>query len=168
MTKLGPTDLLAIGEVAERTGVAVSALHFYEREGLIASVRTAGNQRRYSRHVLRRVAIIRVAGRMGVPLAEVAAEFARLPADRMPSKRDWERISSHWRGKLEARRLEIERMERELTGCIGCGCLSLGTCRVFNPDDTLSADGPGPRLLPKIDPAAIDPAETAERPRNPD
>ncbi|MBS3182258.1 redox-sensitive transcriptional activator SoxR [Leucobacter manosquensis] len=156
-----PTDLLSVGEVAARTGVAVSALHFYEREGLISSVRTAGNQRRYARHVLRRIAIIRVAARMGVPLAEVAEELASLPADRMPSRRDWERISEHWRGKLEARRLEIERMERELTGCIGCGCLSLGTCRVFNPGDALSVDGPGPRLLPEIDPKSLDPVAPA-------
>ncbi|WP_053388308.1 redox-sensitive transcriptional activator SoxR [Leucobacter japonicus] len=147
-----PTDLLTVGEVARRTGVAVSALHFYEREGLIASTRTAGNQRRYARHVLRRVSIIRLAARMGIPLSEVAAEFARLPDDRMPSKRDWERISAHWRGRLEARRREIERMERELTGCIGCGCLSLRTCRVFNPEDALGAEGAGPRLLPEIDP----------------
>ena len=156
MARRAPTDQLSVGEVARRTGVTVSALHFYERAGLISSLRTAGNQRRYARHVLRRVAIIRVAGRMGVPLAEVAAEFARLPSDRMPSKRDWERISAHWRGRLEARKLEIERMERELTGCIGCGCLSLATCRVFNPEDELSAQGPGPRLLPEIDPDAIE------------
>lgn len=147
-----PTDLLTVGEVARRTGVAVSALHYYEREGLIASTRTTGNQRRYARHVLRRVSIIRLAARMGIPLSEVAAEFGRLPDDRMPSKRDWERISAHWRGRLKARRREIERMERELTGCIGCGCLSLRTCRVFNPEDALGAEGAGPRLLPEIDP----------------
>lgn len=145
-----PTDLLTAGEVARRTGVAISALHFYEREGLISASRTAGNQRRYARHVLRRVSIIQVAKRMGIPLTEVADEFARLPADRMPSTRDWERISRHWRGRLEARRRELERMERELTGCIGCGCLSLSTCRVFNPGDSLAADGPGPRRLPEI------------------
>ena len=93
-----------------------------------------------------------IAKRMGIPLTEVADEFDRLPADRMPSARDWERISRHWRGRLEARRLELERMERELTGCIGCGCLSLSTCRVFNPGDALAADGPGPRRLPEIPP----------------
>ncbi|MFP3395842.1 redox-sensitive transcriptional activator SoxR [Brevibacterium sp. H602] len=148
--KPSPTDILSVGDVAARTGVAVSALHFYERQGLIASVRTAGGQRRYARHVLRRVSVIQVAKRMGIPLAEVAEVFEDLPADRMPGKTDWRRISERWRGKLEARRKEIERMESELVECIGCGCVSLRSCRVLNPDDALGSNGSGPRLLPEF------------------
>lgn len=147
-----PTDLLSVGEVSRRTGVAVSALHFYEREGLIASVRTPGGQRRYARHTIRRVSVIQVAKRMGIPLAEVAEVFSVLPVDRMPGKADWRRISERWRGRLEARRREIERMEHELVECIGCGCVSLRSCRVLNPCDELGGEGAGPRLLPEIDP----------------
>ncbi|ALJ20874.1 redox-sensitive transcriptional activator SoxR [Microbacterium sp. No. 7] len=145
-----PTDLLTVGEVSRRTGVAVSALHFYERQGLIASTRTTGGQRRYARHVIRRVSVIQVAKRMGISLAEVAEVFADLPQDRMPGKTDWRRISERWRGRLEARRKEIERMEHELVECIGCGCVSLRSCRVLNPDDELGSAGAGPRLLPEI------------------
>ncbi|MGZ1492361.1 redox-sensitive transcriptional activator SoxR [Brevibacterium sediminis] len=148
--KPSPTDILSVGDVAARTGVAVSALHFYERQGLIASIRTAGGQRRYARHVLRRVSVIQVAKRMGIPLAEVAEVFEDLPADRMPGKTDWRRISERWRGKLEARRKEIERMASELVECIGCGCVSLRSCRVLNPDDALGSNGSGPRLLPEF------------------
>lgn len=149
-SKPSPTDLLTVGEVAARTGVAVSALHFYEREGLISSTRTSGGQRRYARHVIRRVSVIQVAKRMGIPLSEVAEVFSDLPDDRMPGKTDWRRISERWRGRLEARRREIERMESELVECIGCGCVSLRSCRVLNPDDELSSKGPGPSLLPEI------------------
>lgn len=148
--KPSPTDLLSVGDVAARTGVAVSALHFYERQGLIAAVRTPGGQRRYARHVIRRISVIQVAKRMGIPLAEVAEVFDDLPADRMPGKSDWRRISQRWRSKLEARRREIERMESELVECIGCGCVSLRSCRVLNPDDELGSDGSGPRLLPEF------------------
>ncbi|MFE7193573.1 redox-sensitive transcriptional activator SoxR [Kitasatospora sp. NPDC057541] len=143
-----PADLLTVGEVSRRAGVAASAVRFYEDQGLIASERTSGNQRRYHRHVLRRLSLILVAKRLGIPLAEVAEVFAGLPADRMPDKRDWERISRRWAALLAARRREIERLESELTGCIGCGCLSLRRCRVLNPRDALAADGPGPRRLP--------------------
>lgn len=149
--RLTPTDLLSVGEVSERTGVPASALHFYERLGLISAERTGGNQRRYRRYALRRISLIQVAKRMGIPLAEVAEVFEALPEDRMPAKRDWERISARWRKHLEARRLEIEQLERELTGCIGCGCLSLNRCRVINPGDELAQDGPGARKLPPLD-----------------
>ncbi|WP_084344448.1 redox-sensitive transcriptional activator SoxR [Microbacterium resistens] len=148
--KPSPTDLLTVGEVARRTGVAVSALHFYERAGLITSTRTSGGQRRYARHVIRRVSVIQVAKRMGIPLSEVAEVFADLPTDRMPGKTDWRHISERWRGRLEARRQEIERMESELVECIGCGCVSLRSCRVLNPDDELGSNGPGPQRLPEI------------------
>lgn len=142
-----PTELLTVGEVAHRAGMATSAVRFYEQQGLITSTRTAGNQRRYPRHVLRRISIIQAAQRFGVTLAEVATVLAGLPEDRMPSKADWTRISRRWHARLEARRREIEHLESELTGCIGCGCLSLATCRIVNPSDELSQHGPGPRRL---------------------
>lgn len=142
-----PTDMLTVGEVAQRAGIATSAVRFYEDQGLITSVRTLGNQRRYPRHVLRRISIIQAARRFGVTLAEVSAVFTDLPDNRMPSKADWNRISRHWHAQLQARRLEIEHLEAELTGCIGCGCLSLATCRIVNHDDELARQGPGPRRL---------------------
>lgn len=142
-----PIDMLTVGEVAHRSGIATSAVRFYEDQGLISSVRTAGNQRRYPRHVLRRISIILAARRFGITLAEVAEVFEGLPDNRMPSKRDWTRISRRWHAQLEARRREIEKLEDELTGCIGCGCLSLATCRIVNPEDELSELGPGPRRL---------------------
>jgi MerR family transcriptional regulator, redox-sensitive transcriptional activator SoxR len=147
-----PTELLTVGEVAQRVGMATSAIRFYEQQGLITSTRTQGNQRRYPRHVLRRISIIQAAQRFGVTLAEVATVLADLPEGRMPSKADWTRLSRRWHAQLEARRREIEHLESELTGCIGCGCLSLATCRIVNPDDALAHDGPGPRRL--INPAA--------------
>ncbi|MFH8617484.1 redox-sensitive transcriptional activator SoxR [Streptomyces sp. NPDC017979] len=138
---------MTVGEVARRAGVATSAVRFYEAQGLISAERTAGNQRRYRRHVLRRLSLVLTAKRLGIPLAELAEVFATLPEHRMPSKRDWERISRQWAAHLAARRREIERLERELTGCIGCGCLSLQRCRVLNPGDELAAQGAGPRRL---------------------
>ncbi|MFI1827421.1 redox-sensitive transcriptional activator SoxR [Streptomyces sp. NPDC020412] len=138
---------MTVGEVARRAGVATSAVRFYEAQGLISAERTAGNQRRYRRHVLRRLSLVLTAKRLGIPLAELAEVFAALPEHRMPSKRDWERISRRWAAHLAARRREIERLERELTGCIGCGCLSLQRCRVLNPGDELGALGSGPRRL---------------------
>lgn len=142
-----PTDLLTVGEVARRAGIATSAVRFYEDQGLISSVRTAGNQRRYPRYVLRRIGIITAARRFGIPLAEVAQVFDSLPENRMPGKTDWRRISKRWHERLEVRRRELERLEEELVGCIGCGCLSLNTCRVLNPDDQLSSEGTGARRL---------------------
>ena len=142
-----PPDLLTVGEVARRAGIATSAVRFYEDQGLISSVRTAGNQRRYPRYVLRRIGIITAARRFGIPLAEVAQVFDSLPENRMPGKTDWRRISKRWHERLEVRRRELERLEEELVGCIGCGCLSLNTCRVLNPDDQLSSEGPGARRL---------------------
>lgn len=144
-----PTDLLTIGEVALRAGIATSAVRFYEDRGLITSERTEGNQRRYRRHVLRRISVILAAKRMGIPLSEVAEVLASLPDERMPTKRDWQRISRRWAGLLEARRRAIEELEREITGCIGCGCLSLQRCRLLNPEDELGEQGPGPRRLPR-------------------
>jgi MerR family transcriptional regulator, redox-sensitive transcriptional activator SoxR len=138
---------LSPGEVARRAGVAVSALHFYEREGLIASVRTAGNQRRYHRDVLRRVAFIRVSQRVGISLAEIRAALEQLPEGRTPTKRDWTRLSRGWRQALDARIAQLVRLRGDLDGCIGCGCLSLKACTLFNPEDTLASHGPGPVRL---------------------
>ncbi|UFU06698.1 redox-sensitive transcriptional activator SoxR [Ruania halotolerans] len=144
---LEPDDLLAIGEVTRRTGVPASALHFYEQLGLIASTRTAGNQRRYRRHMLRRISLVVVAKRLGIPLSDVQEVFQGLPLDDPPSQRDWRRVAQVWRAELEARRTQLDRLQRELTGCIGCGCLSLKACRLLNPDDALGGDGPGPRRI---------------------
>jgi MerR family transcriptional regulator, redox-sensitive transcriptional activator SoxR len=138
---------LTVGEVAARSGVAVSALHFYERQGLITSRRTRGNQRRYRRDVLRRVAFIRVSQRVGVPLARIAEALRTLPDDRTPNVRDWERLSTAWRADLDARIEQLERLRDDLTDCIGCGCLSLSRCVLANPHDSLGDDGPGPRRL---------------------
>lgn len=143
----GAHRMLTVGELAERSGVAVSALHFYERKGLLASERTTGNQRRYRRDVLRRVAFIRVSQRVGIPLAQIRDALENLPAGRTPTKRDWERLSSLWREALDARIAALEHLRRDLTGCIGCGCLSLRTCTLQNPDDALgdTGTGTGPR-----------------------
>lgn len=141
------SELLAPSDVARRAGVAVSALHYYEREGLISSTRTAGNQRRYDRHVLRRIAFVRTSQRVGISLAEIREALATLPADRSPTKADWSRLSRRWRRSLDERIARLERLRDDLDGCIGCGCLSLRRCRLQNPDDSLAAEGPGARLL---------------------
>lgn len=142
-----PDDLLSIGEMSRRTGVAVSALRYYEELGLIVSIRTNGNQRRFARHMLRRVSLISVAKNLGIPLENVHEAFESVPLDRTPSHADWQRASRSWKRKLEERRLRLERLEHELTGCIGCGCLSMKACALLNPDDALAATGAGPRRL---------------------
>jgi MerR family redox-sensitive transcriptional activator SoxR len=147
-----PDDTLSIGEVVRRTGVAASALHYYEQMGLIAAHRTSGNQRRYARHMIRRISLILVAKRLGIGLADVREVFATLPMDTVPTVRDWQRVSRRWHTQLEERKREIEQLERELTGCIGCGCLSMTVCQLLNPEDELGAQGPGPRrLVPSTD-----------------
>jgi MerR family redox-sensitive transcriptional activator SoxR len=138
---------LSVGDVARRSGVAVSTIHFYEAQGLIRSWRNAGNQRRYPRGVLRRVAVIKVAQKTGIPLAEIRAALAALPDDRMPSADDWRRLSAGWRATLETRIHGLMQLRDQLTDCIGCGCLSLTTCPLRNPDDALGEKGAGPRLL---------------------
>jgi len=138
---------LGVGQVAERSGVAVSTLHFYEEEGLIESWRNGGNHRRYSRDVLRRIAVIRVAQRAGVPLKEIAAALKTLPQGRTPNAKDWARLSAAWKAELDARIETLTRLRDELTGCIGCGCLSLKACPLRNPGDALAAGGSGPLLL---------------------
>ncbi|TXK19113.1 redox-sensitive transcriptional activator SoxR [Homoserinibacter sp. GY 40078] len=145
-----PDELLTIGEMSSRTGVAVSALRYYEELGLIASIRTSGNQRRYARHMLRRVSLISVAKRLGIPLADVQSAFTAVPLDRTPSHEDWQRASRRWKRQLEDRRHGIERLEHELTGCIGCGCLSMKACALLNPNDALATTGAGARRLDDI------------------
>lgn len=139
------TQELSVGEVAKRSGVAVSALHFYERKGLIRSLRNAGNQRRFPRDVLRRLAVIRVAQRVGMPLEAVGAALAELPEGRTPTKAEWARMSARWRTELDERIQLLQFLRDQLTGCIGCGCLSLKRCRLANPDDMLAEQGDGPQ-----------------------
>lgn len=140
-------DLLPIGEVAARSGVAPSALRFYESLGLITSTRTAGDRRRYERSVLRRIAVIQAAQRIGLTLEEIGAAFASLPAYAAPTRREWTRMARPWLDVVERRIAELEKVRDDLDGCIGCGCLSLQRCRLYNPDDVLGADGSGSRRL---------------------
>lgn len=139
--------MLSVGEVARRSGVAVSTLHFYETRGLIGSSRTQGNQRRYTRDVLRRVAFIRVAQRVGIPLADIEAALSMLPVATAPSRADWARLSAAWRNELDERIAQLKKLRDTLDDCIGCGCLSIDRCRLRNPMDKLGADGPGPQRL---------------------
>lgn len=138
---------LTPGELAHRSGVAVSALHFYEREGLIGSRRTSGNQRRYPRETLRRVAFIRMSQRLGIPLSRIREALASLPSDRVPTSKDWAKLSAGWRRDLDERIMHLERLRDNLADCIGCGCLSLKTCLLSNPGDMLSQHGPGAAKL---------------------
>jgi MerR family redox-sensitive transcriptional activator SoxR len=138
---------LSVGYVAARSGVSVSALHFYEAEGLIESRRTTGNQRRYRREVLRRVAFIRASQGVGIPLRRIKEALSRLPENRTPTRSDWERLSAAWRDDLDDRILRLQHLRDRLSGCIGCGCLSLNLCKLVNPDDVLGERGPGPRNL---------------------
>src|SRR5690625_145426 len=142
-----PRSELTVGELAARSGLPVSTLHFYEAKGLIQSRRTAGNQRRYPRQVLRRVAVIKIAQRTGIPLAEVRKALAGLPDERTPTAEDWRALSARWRADLDARIARLTRLRDELDGCIGCGCLSLKACPLRNPEDSLGHEGPGARLL---------------------
>jgi MerR family redox-sensitive transcriptional activator SoxR len=138
---------LTVGQVAARSGVAVSALRFYEAQGLISSRRTAGNQRRYPREVLRRVAFIRASQGVGIPLSRIKAALELLPENRTPTRRDWERLSTAWRDDLDNQITQLEHLRDRLSGCIGCGCLSLKLCKLMNPYDILGRQGPGPRNL---------------------
>jgi MerR family redox-sensitive transcriptional activator SoxR len=140
-------ETLTIGEVARRSGVPHTALRFYEERGLISAERTSGNQRKYQRAVLRRLAFIRTAQRVGLSLEEIQAALNTLPDRRTPTKSDWARLSNTWRAELDARIDAMSRLRDNLTACIGCGCLSLKSCQLFNHDDQLAAMGPGaPRL----------------------
>ena len=143
---IDPRRLLSVGDVAGRAGVAVSALHFYETKGLIRSERSGGNQRRYARGVLRRLAVIKAAQRVGIPLEEIKAALDTLPPDRSPSAEDWAALSLAWKDDLDSRIAELVRLRDHLDACIGCGCLSIDRCPLHNPNDRLGREGPGPRL----------------------
>jgi MerR family redox-sensitive transcriptional activator SoxR len=140
-------ETLTIGELSARSGVAPSALRYYERLGLIRAARTGGNQRRYERAELRRVAFVRIAQQVGVSLEEIGEALASLPARRTPSRSDWAALSARWRGRIDAQIALLEGLRDTLDGCIGCGCLSLKRCQLYNPGDRLAAEGTGPRIL---------------------
>ena len=142
-------DLMNIADVARRSGVAASALRFYEQRGLLASARTGVGHRRYSRSVLRRIAFIVFAQKVGLSLDEIADELAQLPANRVPERADWAKLSARWTRRVEERIAELERLKTGLTQCIGCGCLSLNRCRLANPEDRAARGGPGPRYWMK-------------------
>lgn len=147
--------MLTIGEVADRTGVARSALRFYESEGLIEADRSSGGQRRFPRHMLRRVAFIRVAQRVGLSLDEIREALATLPEGRTPTKADWTRLSRSWRPRIDEQIAVLERLRDQLSSCIGCGCLSLRSCALYNPQDAAAELGEGPRYLLGDDPEEI-------------
>ena len=141
------TSYLSIGQVAERCGVSTATLRFYEEKGLIRAERGPGGQRRFHRAVLRRISLIRVAQTLGLSLAEIARALAILPSGRTPSRRDWQKLSHHWRKDLQERIEALERLRDQLDGCIGCGCLSMKHCSLYNPSDRAAEEGPGPRFL---------------------
>jgi MerR family transcriptional regulator, redox-sensitive transcriptional activator SoxR len=145
-----PADL-SVGEISKRSGVAVSAVHFYEAQGLIRSWRTPGNQRRYPRDVLRRIAIIKTAQRVGIPLAEIGKAFAALPPGSTPDAKEWSRLSAQWKAEVDERILQLTRLRDQLSDCIGCGCLSLKQCPLRNPGDVAFESGPGARAFDLAD-----------------
>ena len=142
-----PSDELTIGEVSARSGVAPSALRFYERRGLIFASRTDGNQRRYDRSVLRRLAFVQAGRAAGISLEQIGAALSTLPSGRTPGRRDWERLSNRWRDDLDDRIAVLSALRERLTTCIGCGCLSIDRCELLNPDDEAAAQGPGAHYL---------------------
>lgn len=146
-TILDAARRLSVGEVAERSGVAISTLHFYETKGMISSVRNTGNQRRYTPDVLRYIAIIKVAQRAGIPLEEIRSALGPYEPGKKITAAQWRRVASRWQAMLEERITRLARLRDELTGCIGCGCLSMKDCPLRNPDDVLGRQGPGPRIL---------------------
>jgi MerR family redox-sensitive transcriptional activator SoxR len=144
---MAPPSLLTIGELARRTGLSVSAIRFYEAKGLVAAIRSAGNQRRFLRSDIRRLSFALIAQRLGFTIAEIEAELAALPQGRAPTKADWQRISERMRARLDERIALLARTREKLDGCIGCGCLSLESCALYNPDDRAGSAGAGPRFL---------------------
>lgn len=142
-----PPSLLSVGELAERAGVAASALRYYEEQGLIRGSRSPGGHRQYPRDMLRRVAFIRAGQRVGLSLEEIRAALATLPEGRTPTKADWERLARGWQALLDERLAQLQRLRDQLSGCIGCGCLSLKACALYNPDDAVAVRGPGARRL---------------------
>ncbi|WP_417555825.1 redox-sensitive transcriptional activator SoxR [Microbacterium sp.] len=146
-TRVVLNDELTIGEVADRAGVATSAIRHYEHQGLLTSTRTTGNQRRFARSVLRRIAVIQAAQHVGLSLAEIKDAFAQFPAEHAPTKRDWARLAREWRPRLDRRIAELEQVRNGLAMCVGCGCLSMRQCAIYNPDDALAEGGSGARRI---------------------
>lgn len=138
---------LSVGQVAKRCGINVSAIHFYEQKGLISSWRNQGNQRRYARDVIRRISLIKAAQQLGISLDEIHLAFASLPSGRTATKEDWADLSNAWKQSLTQRIIKMQKLKDLLEGCIGCGCLSMKNCPLYNPDDLLAKQGPGPVLL---------------------
>lgn len=138
---------LSVGYVAKRTGVRVSTLHFYEQKGLIRSWRNQGNQRRYKRDVLRRVSVIKAAQRLGISLSSIHQTFLSMPNERTPDKKDWAQLSKRWQQQLDQQIISLSKLRDSLDGCIGCGCLSMRSCPIYNPEDVLADEGPGPVIL---------------------
>ena len=153
------SNTLTIGEMAARSGVRTSTLRYYEERGLISSERTSGGQRRYARETLRRVAVIRAAQVLGLTLEQIRSALDELPQGRTPDRNDWEQLSQAWRGSLNDRIAELEALRDKLSGCIGCGCLSLDSCGLFNPEDRAASSGAGAHYLfgraPEPDPGAV-------------
>lgn len=145
---------LTVGQVAKRCGVKVSTLHFYEAQGLIHSTRNAGNQRRYRKDVLRRVSVIKAAQKMGVTLEAIGKALRTLPENRTPTQKDWQKLASNWQDELNARIAYLEKLRDYMTGCIGCGCLSMKNCPIYNANDQLAAEGSGPVILEHAEQAA--------------
>jgi MerR family redox-sensitive transcriptional activator SoxR len=145
--RLHKNDLLSIGELSARTGLSVSAIRFYERKRLVEPLRTSGNQRRFLRSDIRRLSFVLIAQRLGLGLAEIEAELSRLPHGRTPNAHDWKRISGRLQGEIEGRIARLRKVAENLDGCIGCGCLSLTRCQLFNKGDSAATGGPGPRVL---------------------
>ncbi len=145
--KLTANDLLPIGDLARRTGLSISAIRFYEEKGLVEAMRTGGNQRRFLRSDIRRLSFILIAQQLGLALSDIEEQLRKLPRGRTPTARDWRRISTSIRGQLDRRIEQLERTRDKLDGCIGCGCLSLRNCALYNPGDEIAASGPGPRRI---------------------
>lgn len=138
---------LSVGDIAKRSGVAISAIHFYESKGLLFSWRNSANQRRYPREALRRVSLIKVAQRLGIPLQSIKTALDALPSGRTPTESDWRKLSARWHADLDQRIVQLTKLRDQLSGCIGCGCLSMHACPLRNPHDSLAAQGPGPQLI---------------------
>lgn len=147
MARIAPDELLTIGHVARRSGTSVSALRYYEERGLIHAVRSEIGRRMFPRHTLRRLAVIAAGQRVGLSLEQIAETLHSIPADRAPSQREWTRIGAQWAQLVAARVAELQALQNDLDGCIGCGCLSLGRCTLFNPNDAAAAEGPGSRWV---------------------
>lgn len=154
MPHIAPNELLPIGELAQRAGVSVPTVRYYEERGLIFSQRTSGNKRLFPRHTLRRMAVVAAGQRVGLTLQEITGALAELPADRAPTQLEWRQMSTHWSDLVAKRIRQLRVLQKSLDGCIGCGCLSLGKCTLFNPDDEAAAEGPGSRWVRKSDAAA--------------